>query len=104
MTIAVANVTTSGNTVYTSSGNTVITFLSLCNYSPTTPITANLCVVPNGSSPANTNIVFARLEIANSDTYQTYAGNEKLILGNGDYVFVNSTANTVTAVVSYTSA
>lgn len=104
MTIAVANVTTSGNTVYTSSGNTVITFLSLCNYDPTTSVTANVYVVPNGSSISNSNILFNRLAIANTDTYQCYAGNEKLILGNGDTIRIGATANTVTAIVSYTSA
>jgi hypothetical protein len=60
MTIQVANVTTAGNTVYTSSGNTAITFLSLCNYANAT-CTANVYVVPSGGTAGNTNIVLGEL-------------------------------------------
>ena len=102
MTIATANVTTAGNTVYTSTGNTAITFLSLCNYGGAN-VTANIYVVPNGSTAGNTNITIASLSLTTLDTYQLYAGGEKLLLGNGDTVQVNSSANTVTAVTSYTT-
>jgi hypothetical protein len=38
------------------------------------------------------------------DTYQLYAGAEKLLLNNGDSVQVNASANTaITTVTSYTS-
>lgn len=108
MTIQVANVTTSGTTVYTSSGNTAITFLSLCNYSAGN-VAANVYVVPNGSSAGSDNIVLVGLELtasgnATGDTYQFYAGSEKLLLGNGDAVVIQSTANNaITTVTSFTS-
>jgi hypothetical protein len=107
MTIQVANVTTAGNTVYTSSGNTAITFLSLCNYGNADVMT-NLYVVPNGGTAGNNCIVLADLLLTASgngtgDTYQLYAGGEKLLLGNGDFVSVTSNANTVTAVTSFTT-
>jgi hypothetical protein len=104
MTIQASNVTTTGNVVYTSSGNTVVTFLSICNYDSTTPVTANIYVVPSGQSVSNSYVTISSLEIANLETYQYYAGNEKLILSNGDFIHINSTANTVTAITSYTSA
>ena len=107
MTIQVTNVTTAGNVVYASTGNTAVTFLSLCNYGAT-DVETNLYVVPSGDTPANTNIVLTQLILTASgngtgDTYQLYVGGEKLIFGNGDSVQVTANANTVTAVVSYTS-
>ena len=107
MTIQVANVTSAGNTIYTSSGNTAITFLSLCNYGAS-DVTTDLHVVPSGSSAANSNLVLTQLVLtatgnSTGDTYQLYVGGEKLLLGPGDFVRVVSNANTVTAVVSYTT-
>jgi hypothetical protein len=102
MTIQVANVTTAGNTVYTSSGNTAITFLSICNFNSAT-CTANVYVVPSGGTAGNTNIVLATLELTGLETYQLYAGGEKLLLNNGDFVSVQANANTVTTVTSYTT-
>jgi hypothetical protein len=104
MTIQASNVTTTGNVVYISTGNTVVTFLSICNYDVTTPVTANIYVVPSGQSVGNSYVTISNLVIANVDTYQYYAGNEKLILSNGDFIHINCSANTVTAVTSYTSA
>jgi hypothetical protein len=104
MTIQASNVTTAGTVVYTSSGNTVVTFLSICNYDPTTTVTANVYVVPSGQSVGNSYITISSLEIANLQTYQFYAANEKLILSNGDFIQIDATANTVTTVTSYTSA
>ena len=102
MTIQVANVTTAGNTVYTSSGNTAITFLSICNFDSAT-CTANVYVVPSGGTAGNTNIVLANIELTGLETYQLYAGGEKLLLGNGDFVRLVANANTVTTVTSFTT-
>ena len=102
MTIQVANVTTAGNTVYTSTGNTAITFLSICNFASAT-CTANVYVVPSGGTAGNTNIVLATLELTGLETYQLYVGGEKLLLNNGDFVNVQANANTVTTVTSYTT-
>ena len=102
MTIQVANVTSAGNVVYASSGNTAITFLSICNFG-TGNVTANVHVVPNGGTIGNTNIVLATLPLSSQDTYQLYAAGEKLLLGNGDSVQISANANTVTAVTSFTT-
>ncbi len=104
MTIATANVTTTAANVYASTGNTVVTFLSLCNYTGGN-VNANVWIVPSGSSPGNLNAVIANIEIAGEDTYQFYVGNEKLILSNNDSIQVNASANvSIAAIVSYTSA
>lgn len=103
MTIAVGNVTTSATTVYTSSSNTAVTFMSLCNYTAGN-VLANVYVVPSASSAGNANIVLASIELAAQDTYQLYAGGEKLLLSAGDTIQVNANINNaVTTVVSYTS-
>ncbi len=104
MTIATANVTTSAANVYASTGNTVVTFLSLCNYTASN-VQANVWVVPSGGSAGNLTAVIANITIAGEDTYQFYVGNEKLILGNNDSIQVNASANnSITTTVSYTSA
>jgi hypothetical protein len=104
MPIATGNVTTTAAAVYTSTGNTAVTFLSLCNYSAGN-VTANVYVVPNGDTAGNLTAVLAEIEIASKDTYQLYAGNEKLVLGNGDSVQANANVdNSVTTVTSYYAA
>lgn len=110
MAIALGNVTTSPTTVYTSSGNTVITFFSITNYTGTDQ-TANVWVVPSGNSASNLNLAINTLTITGNattsgDTYQFYVGNEKLILANGDTIQVNcgGNNNALTTIISYTSA
>jgi len=94
--------------VYTSGGNTAITWLTMTNYG-NADVSANVYVVPSGSSPGNVNIIVASLDILSAanttggDTYQLYVGGEKLLLNNGDSIFANSSANTLNAVTSYTT-
>jgi hypothetical protein len=103
MTIQVANVTTTTSAVYTSSSNTAITFLSLCNYTAGN-VVANVHVVPNGDTAGNDNVIINNLTITQGDTYQLYAGAEKLLLANGDSIRVDASANNaITTVTSYTS-
>jgi hypothetical protein len=103
MSISTANVTTVTANAYVSSGNTAVTFLSLANYS-TSNVSANVYVVPSGDAVGNLNIVVANIQISTQDTYQFYAGNEKLILASGDSIQVSAGANSsIAAVVSYTS-
>jgi hypothetical protein len=102
MTIATIAVTTLTGNVYVSGGNTAITSLTLCNWGPSN-VTANLHVVPSSASATTTNQMLVGLSLASGDTYQIYAAGEKLLLGPGDSVQVVATANTVSAVTSYTT-
>lgn len=103
MSLSTANVTTATANVYTSSGNTAVTFLSLCNYGASN-VTANVYVVPSGDSASNLNLSVSNVLITTGDTFQFYAGNEKLIFANSDTIQVNASANNaIAAVVSYTS-
>lgn len=108
MAILTANVTSSGTDVYTSSGNSAVTYASFCNYS-TSAVSADIHIVPDGDSPSNLNLTITGLELtasgnATGDTYQLYSGGEKLLLEDGDLIHVVANANNaITTVVSYTS-
>ena len=102
MAITTVSVTTVGNTVYTSSGNTAVTWLSLNNWGPAN-VTANIYAVPSGNTVGTSTQIAYALLLQSGDTYQLYVGNEKLLLNNNDFISVNATANTITAVTSYTS-
>jgi hypothetical protein len=91
-----------GNVVYTSGGNTAITWLSLNNWGAANA-TANVFVVPSSGTATTSNQILYALPLSSGDTYQLYAAGEKLLLGPGDFVQVVATANTVTVVTSYTS-
>ena len=93
---------TQGN-IFTSSGNTAITYLSFTNYSGA-DAEITVYVVPSGDIAGNTNVILANLAITSEDTYQLYAGAEKLLLENGDYVVAQgNAASGINAVVSYTT-
>ena len=103
MTIQTVTVSNSATTVYTSSNNTAITYLTLTNVS-SAAIAVDINVVPSGDTVGNINLVASALEIAATDTYQLYAGGEKLLLANGDLVSVTAnTATGINAVTSFTS-
>ena len=106
---AFGNVTTAGNVVFASVGNTAITWLSLCNYSGNA-VSANVYAVTNGDSLGSENIIIADLILntgngggAGGDTYQLYNAAEKLVLANGESIQVSANANSaITVVTSYT--
>ena len=103
MSISTTAVTTAAGNIYVSTGQTVVTFLSLTNYSVAN-VLANVYVVPSGDTASNNNIIISNIEIASQDTYQIYAGNEKLLLDNGDTIQANAAANaSITAVTSFST-
>lgn len=103
MAVVTANVTTSDTTVYTSNGNSAVTFSTLTNYSASS-VTVDVHVVPSGNAAGNLNLIIANLSITAEDTHQIYAGGEKLLLENGDTLVVSCSAdNAIAAVTSYTA-
>jgi hypothetical protein len=102
MPIATGNVTGTASNVYVSAGDTAVTFMSLCNYSNSN-VSTSVFVVPSGDIAGNLNIVLSSIEIAANDTYQLYAGSEKLVLATGDSIQVVANAdNSITTVTSFT--
>lgn len=103
MAITSTLVADSATTVYTSTNNSAITWLSFTNYGAST-VTISVNIVPNGGSASDTNIVVDELEIASKDTYQWYAGGEKVLLEDDDFVSaLSNTASSISCTVSYTA-
>lgn len=103
MSIATASISTAGSNVYSSSGNTVVTWLSICNTTAGN-ITANVHVLVSGATANTENTIASNVLITSGDTYQIYTGNEKLLLDNNGAIYAVANANTLSAVTSYTSA
>lgn len=92
--------TTTAQSVYTSTGNTVVATMHVPNYSGT-PITCNVWVVPSGDTPSFTNIIYGNLTIT---AYNTLViDREKFVLANGDALYSNvSSDSSAAATVTYT--
>ena len=103
MAIETTNVTNSATTIYTSSGNSAVTYAAINNVTASA-ISVDIHVVPSGDSVGNINCIVKTLDIAALDQYQLYAGGEKLLLENSDFLSVTANVATgINAVVSYTS-
>ncbi len=103
MAISTLQVNDSNTTVYTSTNNTAVTWMSFTNYSGAT-VALDINIVPGGDAVADTNLVVNELEIAAKDTYQLYAGGEKILLANTDFIVATANAATaITCVTSYTA-
>lgn len=101
MSLSSTTLTTTTGTFYTSSGETVVTPIYLCNYSGSS---ANVTIyaVPNSGTASTTNVIYYQLTITAGDTY--VIDKEKLILGNGDTLQASCSANTsISVTVSYSS-
>lgn len=103
MSITTANITTDGGNIYTSTGNTVVTWLSICNTTAGN-ITANVHVLASGATANAMNTIISNVLITVGDTYQVYSGNEKILLDNGGAIYAIANANALSAVTSYTSS
>ena len=102
MAIQTTEVVNSDTTVYTSSDNSAITYAAFTNYTGAT-ISIDIHIVPSGDRVGNVNCVAKSLEITSTDTYQLYAGGEKLLLSNNDFISaVANVATGVNSVISYT--
>jgi len=104
MSVINANLTTTAQAIYTSSGQTVVTLLYFCNISGSTKL-ANLYIVPSSQSSVGAqtyNQIYANYAITTSDTL--VVNSEKIILNNGDAIYANSNASpSLTATVGYIS-
>jgi hypothetical protein len=86
--------------VYTSSGNSVVSTLHICNFSATAQ-TVNVYIVPSGTEANSTNIIYSNVSIASYNTY--VVDKEKFILANSDSIRANAnSASTVSVSVTYT--
>lgn len=90
--------TGAAQSIYTSSGSSAITTVHIANYTGSA-VTANVYLVPSGSSAGNSTVIYSNYSITAYNTLIIYQ--EKFILANGDAVYANcGTANALTATVS----
>lgn len=99
MSITSASITNSAANVYVSNGNTAITFLSITNYSNVNTL-ANVHVVESGAAANVQNQVLTNLAVTAGETYQFYAGGEKLLLENDQAIVMLANANSRLSVVT----
>jgi hypothetical protein len=99
MALSQSTLTTSASAVYTSTGNTAVTTMYLCNFSGSDR-TVSVYLVPNTDTADNGTIIYKDVPIAAGDTY--VIDTERLVLANGDTVQALASATTsVTMTVSY---
>lgn len=92
--------TTTVANIYVSSGNSVLSTIHFCNYSGS-PVNIHVYAVPSGNVAGNGNMIYSNVNIQGGDTYIVYQ--EKFILGNGQMIQANASANSaITTTVSYT--
>jgi hypothetical protein len=98
MSLQNASITNSTATsIYTSSGNTVISTIHICNTTGSA-INANLYMVANTFVANAVNTIYANYTLT---AYQTLITQEKFALGNGDAVYANAASTGLVATISY---
>ena len=101
MALAQATLTTGYVTQYTSSGDSAVTTIHVCNTSGGA-ISFDLCVVPSGGSASDSTIVYKTVNVNATDTF--IIDTEKLVLGNGDFIAAKDDTGSVTVMtISYVS-
>ena len=102
MSVQNTQITTSASNIYVSSGNTVVSVMYFCN-TGASAVNLNVFLMPAavaGSVTTTAYQIYSNIQLASNDTYVTEW--EKVVLGNGDVIKANCTANSaVTATVSY---
>ncbi len=92
--------TVNPTSVHTSTGNSALTVMYICNTNDTVSAQINVHVVPNTVSPSVNNLIYKEVVLAPKDTY--VVDTEKMILSNGDSIYVSSSiAGSVVVTVSY---
>lgn len=81
MTISNTLISTSAQSVYTSTGTNAVVVAYFCNTSEN-PVMFSVHAVPSGASAVKENLIYANVNITASDTY--VIDNEKIILSDGD--------------------
>jgi len=85
--------------VYTSSGNSVVSTMHLCNFTNSTQ-SVNVFVVPSGTIANTVNIIYSNVSIAAYNTY--VVDKEKFVLANGDMIQANcNSASSVSVSITY---
>ena len=91
------------NAVFTATADTAVTTIHLCNISSAADASVNIYLLPSDGStttPTEANKLYNTLTIQGTDTY--VIDTEKMILANGDKIYVESpdSSSSVVATIS----
>ena len=78
-----------GTAVFTATADTAVTTIHLCNISSAADASINIYLLPSDGSttvPTENNKIYNQLTVQATDTY--IIDTEKLILGNGDKLYI----------------
>lgn len=85
--------------LYSSLGNSVVSTAYFCNLDSSAR-TFNLFLLPNGETMTGNHTIYHTIQVASHDTF--VIDMEKIVLGNGDAIVANASANSaITSTVSY---
>lgn len=97
--ISNTTLTTSYTSIYTSSSNSIVSLIYLCN-TTATAVSVDVCAVPSGGSAGVSTQIYSSLEIPGYDTF--VIDTEKFVLANGDAV--HAQANVAASVIATVSS
>ena len=101
MALAQAVLTTGYVTQYTSSGDSAITTIHLCNTSGGA-VNFDIAFVPSGGTASDGSLAYKTVSLAATDSY--VIDTEKLVLSNGDFIAAKDDTGSVTVMtISYVS-
>jgi hypothetical protein len=85
--------------VYTSSGNSVVSTMHICNFTNAAQ-SVNVYIVPGGTIANTTNIIYSNVSVAAYNTL--VVDKEKFVLANGDSLQANcNSASSVSVSITY---
>lgn len=99
--MAISNtvLSTTGNVIYTSTNNSVVSVMYFCN-TDSTARDIDVYLVPNGGAVSANTQIYKSVQIAGADTF--VVDMEKIVLSDGDTIEAKASLdNVVTATVSY---
>lgn len=99
MAISNTELSTAGNVIYTSTGNSVVSVMYFCNTNASAR-NLNVYVMPSAGTAGNSTQVYRNVQIAGNDTF--VVDMEKLVLANGDKITADADLDSaITATVSF---
>lgn len=100
MALAQSQLTNSATSIYTSSGNSAVTTMYVCNPTASAETFWIYLTATSGTAAADSNTVYSNVQVAAGDTY--VIDTERLVLGNGETVKAKAGNSTVlTMTISY---
>lgn len=100
MALAQGQLSNTAGTIYTSTGNSAVTTMYICNPTAGAETFWVYLTATAGTSAADSNTIYSNVQVAAGDTY--IIDTERLVLGNGETVKAKAgNASVLTMTISY---